>query len=144
MHTIMPAWLLFQPSRSQYDHLQTSFKDQPDQIKTRQEPGWNFHQGRIYRDGFFYLDFPGPIVHHAMLGGHGLVGVQRGGVEGDLLHVRNATDGVGLAGARGLVLVFPVGEELLEERSLAPCWHDLDLQAEEMNRLGKRTITLQW
>lgn len=74
-----------------------------------------------------YLDVALAIVHHAVLGGHGLVGVQGGGVEGHLGHLGDAADGVGLAGARGLVFVLPVAEELLEHGGLGSCRKNLDL-----------------
>ena len=70
----------------------------------------------------FYLDLALAVVHHVVLGGHVVVGVEGGGVEGHLLHLGDAADGVGLTGARGLVLVLPVTEELLEQSGLASCW----------------------
>ena len=76
----------------------------------------------------WYLDLALAVVHHAVLRGHGAVGVQAGGVEGDLGHLGDAPEGVGLGGACGLVPVLPVAEELLEQRGLAPCWKHLDLQ----------------
>lgn len=76
-----------------------------------------------------YLDFPGAVVHHLVLRSHGVVGVQGGGIEGDLLHLGDLPDGVGFGRARGLVLILPVTEELLEESCLAPCRQHLDLQS---------------
>lgn len=73
------------------------------------------------------LDFSRAVVHHAVLGCHGFVGVQRGGVEGDLLDAGDAADSVGLARASGLILVLPVGEELLEKGGLTTSRHHLDL-----------------
>ena len=74
-----------------------------------------------------------------MLGRHGLVVVEGGGVEGHLGHLGDAADGVGLARACALVLVLPVAEELLEQGGLAPCWQHLDLQEED----GEGEVSLQ-
>jgi len=65
-----------------------------------------------------------------------------GGVEGNLLHVGNATDDVGLARPGGLVLVQPVEEELLEKGGLAPRWQNLDLFISEADRGGG--ISMNW
>lgn len=73
------------------------------------------------------LDFPGAVVHHAMLGSHGWVFVEFGGVEGDLLHLGDFPEDVRGAGASGLILVQPVVEELFKQRGLAPFWQDLHL-----------------
>lgn len=55
-----------------------------------------------------YLDLAGAVVHHAVLGSHGLVSVQGGGIEGHLLHLRNLANCVGLGGTCGFILVLPV------------------------------------
>lgn len=78
-----------------------------------------------------HLDFPRAVIHHAMLGSHDLVAVECGGIKGNLLHLGDASDGVGLTRACGLVLVQPVEEELLEQGGLAPCWHYLHLHTSE-------------
>lgn len=63
-----------------------------------------------------------------MLGSHGVVGVQCGGIEGDLLHFGYLADGVSLSGTCGLIFVFPVREELLKQHRLASGRQYLDLQ----------------
>ncbi len=75
-----------------------------------------------------YLDLALAIIHHAMLGCHGPVGVQGGGVEGHLLHFGDAANGVGLAGTCSLIFVPPVAEELLEQSRLSSSWKYLNLQ----------------
>lgn len=77
-----------------------------------------------------YLDLALAIIHHAVLGCHGLVGVQGGGIEGHLLHFGYATDGEGLTGARRLVFVPPVAEELLKQSRLSSRRKYLDLQGQ--------------
>lgn len=62
-----------------------------------------------------------------MLGCHGPVGVQGGGIEGHLLHFGYAADGVGLTGACSLVFVSPVTEELLKQSRLTSGRKHLDL-----------------
>lgn len=62
-----------------------------------------------------------------MLGCHGLVGVQGGGIKGHLLHFSYAANGVGLTGARGLIFVPPVAEELLKQGRLSSSGKYLDL-----------------
>lgn len=66
-----------------------------------------------------YLNLALAIVHHAVVGGHSFVGVQFGGIEGDLLHFGYLADGVSLTGPCRLVFVFPVREELLKQSRLA-------------------------
>ena len=65
-----------------------------------------------------------------MLGGHGLIVVQGGGVEGNLFHHGDGAYGVGLSWAGGVVLGLPVAEELLEQGALPPSWRDLNLHME--------------
>lgn len=74
-----------------------------------------------------YLDFALAIIHHAVVGRHGLVGVQGGGVEGDSRNFGDAADGVGLSHSCRLVFVFPVTEELLKQSHLASGRDHLDL-----------------
>lgn len=74
-----------------------------------------------------HLLFAAAVVHHAVLGGHGLRSVQGGCVEGHLFDLGDAVGAVGHAQALCLVWVPPVLEELLEERRLAHLWQDLDL-----------------
>lgn len=81
-----------------------------------------------------YLDLALAIIHHAVLGCHGLVGVQAGGIEGHLLHFGYAADGEGLTGARSLVFVPPVAEELLKQSGLSSPWKYLDLWGEPGQR----------
>lgn len=78
------------------------------------------HQSRCsYRPcSHSYLDLALAIIHHTVLGGHSVVAVQRGGIEGDLLHFGNLADGVSLTGTCGLIFVFPVREELLKQSRL--------------------------
>lgn len=80
-----------------------------------------------------YLYFPGAIIHHAMLGSHDIVAVEFGGVEGNLLHLSDATNGVSLTWACGLILVQPVEEELLKQGGLTPGRHYLDLSMSGMD-----------
>ena len=94
---------------------------------------WHTCQGLPTPELERYLDCPRAVVHHAVLGSHDFVVVKFGGVEGDLLHIGDATDGVGLTWASGLILVQPVVEELLEEGALSPCWHHYDLFMLEMD-----------
>lgn len=65
-----------------------------------------------------YLDLALAIIHHTVLGGHSVAGVQFGGIEGDLLYFGYLADGVSLTGACRLVFVSPVREELLKESRL--------------------------
>lgn len=78
--------------------------------------------------GATHLDLALAIIHHTMVCSHGLVGVQGGGIEGDLRNFSYAADGVGLGDSRRLVFVFPVTEELLKQSHLATSGDDLDLQ----------------
>lgn len=73
------------------------------------------------------LDFPFAVVHHAVMCRHGFVGMERGGVEGHLFNFGDAPDGVGLTGASGRILVFPVAEKLLEQSGLSSSRQHLDL-----------------
>lgn len=75
-----------------------------------------------------YLDLALAVVHHAMLSCHGVVRVEGGGIEGDLFHFSYAADGVGLTGSCCLLPVFPVTEELLEQRGLSSSREHLDLE----------------
>lgn len=75
-----------------------------------------------------YLNLALAIIHHAVLGCHGLVRVQTGGIERHLCHFGNAADGVSLTGACSLVFVPPVTEELLKQSRLTSGRKNLDLQ----------------
>lgn len=74
-----------------------------------------------------YLDFALAIIHHAVVGGHDLVGVQGGGVEGDSRNFGDAADGVGLSHSCRLIFVLPVTEELLKQSHLTSGRDHLDL-----------------
>lgn len=74
-----------------------------------------------------YLDFALAIIHHAVVGGHGLVGVQGGGVEGDSRNFGDAADGVGLRHSCRLIFVFPVTKELLKQGHLSSSRDHQDL-----------------
>lgn len=74
-----------------------------------------------------HLNLSGAVVHHRVLGSHGGLGVEEGGVEWNLLHVGDGAQHIGLSRARGVELVLPVPEELLEQGALAPCCHDIHL-----------------
>lgn len=74
-----------------------------------------------------YLDFALAVIHHAVVGGHGLVVVQGGGIEGDLRNFGDAADGVGLSHSCRLIFVFPVTEELLKQSRFASSRDHLDL-----------------
>lgn len=89
-----------------------------------------------------YLDFPGAIVHHPVLGGHGFVVMQTGRVKGNLLHSGDFANGVGFARAGGLIPVQPVEEEILKQSGLCSCGHDLDL-SEKCKNNKKRYALLQ-
>ncbi len=69
-----------------------------------------------------------------MLGRHGVIAVELGGIKGNLLHVGDSADGEALTRACGLILVQPVREELLEQHCLTTGWHDLDLFISELHR----------
>lgn len=86
-----------------------------------------------------YLDFALAIIHHAVVGGHGLVGVQGGGVEGDPRNFGDAADGVGLSHSCRLIFVFPVTEELLKQSQLTSSGDHLDLR--ERRHTVKRVLT---
>lgn len=74
-----------------------------------------------------HLFLPIPIVHHAMLGSHGVGVVQRGSVKRHLGNLGDAVGDVGHAQTHCLVLVTPVLEELFEERRLTHLGQDLHL-----------------
>lgn len=108
---------------------QVAFLHTPDLKRSR---GSSPPPPRMLHTGLFlahaYLHLPLAVIHHAVLGGHGVVGVQLGGVEGDLLHFGDPADGVSLTGTSRLVSVSPVREELLEESRLPSSRQHLDLQ----------------
>lgn len=95
---------------------------------------------RLFKISISYLDFALAIVNHAVLGCHGLVGVQGGGVKGHLFHFRYAADGVGLTGTCSLVFVPPVTEELLEQSRLSSRWKNLDLRGKRVREGFKTTF----
>lgn len=80
-------------------------------------------------DEYFYLNLARAVIHHTMLGSHFFVGVQTGGVKGNLRNTGNAANAVGLAWTCGLILILPVTEELFEQCGLTSSWHNLDLIA---------------
>lgn len=80
-----------------------------------------------------YLDFSRAVIHHAMLSSHGAAAVEFGGVEGHLLYLGDAADGVNLT-RTCLVPFQPFKEKLLEQGGLAPCWYHLDLSVAKTQR----------
>lgn len=69
-----------------------------------------------------------------MLGGHGSRLVEFGGIEGNLIHLGDATSDERLCWACALILVQPVEEELLKQHGLSPCCQDLDLFTSDVDR----------
>lgn len=87
-----------------------------------------FSLGFAFNETCSYLNLALAIVHHAMLGCHGFVCVQGGGIKRHLFHFGYAANGEGFAGTCSLIFVSPVAEKLLEQSRLSSCRKYLDLQ----------------
>lgn len=82
-----------------------------------------------------YLHLARAIIHHAVLGSHGFVGVQTACVKGDLLHFGNSPNSVGFPWASGLILILPVAEELFKQCGLPASGQHLDLITNDQEML---------